>query len=299
MGAELAAKYPVVRQTFEEADGALGYSLSSVCWNGPESQLKRTEVTQPAILTTSVAMLRLAAEMGIEGGSAAGHSLGEYAAHVAAGTLSFADAVRTVGNRGRYMQEAVPEGAGAMAAIIGLPLSEVENICRVAAEAEVCSPANINCADQIVISGHTQAVERAADLARARGAQRVVMLQVSAPFHCAMMQPAQDRMAVDLQQVPLHAMQIPVVCNVDAAPLDSPDKARDALVRQITGAVQWERCVQALLSRGVELFVELGPGKVLTGLMRRIAPSKTCLNVEDELSLQRTLGFFHQAAAAS
>lgn len=297
MGAELAAKYPVAKQTFAEADSALGYNLSSLCWNGPDTELKMTEITQPAILTMSVAVIRVVRDMGIDAGFAAGHSLGEYAAHVAAGTFSFEDAVRTVRKRGRYMQEAVPEGGG-MAAIIGLPLVEVEEICTAAAEGQVCAPANINSADQIVISGHAQAVERAANSAKERGAQRVVMLPVSAPFHCAMMQPAQDLMARDLSQVQFRPMEIPVVCNVDAAVLVSPEKARDALVRQITGAVQWERCMHTLLSCGVELFVELGPGKVLAGLMRRIAPSKTCLNVEDEASLQRLAGYFSQAAAS-
>jgi len=298
MGADLAAKYPVVKQTFEEADSVLGYSLSSLCWNGPDSQLRMTEITQPAILTMSVAVMRLVHDMGITAGFAAGHSLGEYSAHVAAGTLSFEDAVRTVRTRGRYMQEAVPEGGG-MAAIIGLPLAEVDKICAAAADGQVCAPANINSADQIVISGHAPAVERAANLAKERGAQRVVILPVSAPFHCAMMQPAQDLMARDLSQVQFRPMKIPVVCNVDAAVLDSPAMARDALVRQITGAVQWERCVHTLLSCGVELFVELGPGKVLTGLMRRIDPSKTCLNVEDEASLQRLTGYFSPTVAAS
>lgn len=298
MGAELAAKYPLAKRTFEEADSALGYSLSSLCWNGPDAQLKMTEITQPAILTMSTGVLRLVRDLGIDAGFAAGHSLGEYAAHVAAGTLTFDDAVRTVRKRGRYMQEAVPEGGG-MAAIIGLPLAEVEKICAAAADGQVCAPANINSADQIVISGHALAVERAANLAKEHGAQRAVTLPVSAPFHCSMMQPAQDLMASDLGQLQFRPMEIPVVCNVDAAVLDSPEEARDALVRQITGAVQWERCIHRLLSCGVEVFVELGPGKVLAGLMRRIAPSKTCLNVEDEASLQKLLDYFSLAAAAS
>ena len=297
MGSELAAKYPVAKHTFEKANSALGYSLSSLCWNGPDSELKMTEITQPAILTMSIAVMRVVRDLGIDAGFAAGHSLGEYAAHVAAGTFTFEDAVHTVRKRGRYMQEAVPQGGG-MAAIIGLPLVEVEKICAAAADGQVCAPANINSADQIVISGHARAVERAANLAKERGAQRVVMLPVSAPFHCALMQPAQDLMAADLSQLQFRPMEIPVVCNVDAAVLDSPEKARDALIRQITGAVQWEGCVNTLLSCGVELFIELGPGKVLAGLMRRIAPSKICLNVEDEASLQKVAGYVSQAAVS-
>ena len=295
MGRELAAMYPVARDTFDEADAALGYSLSKLCFEGPEDQLKLTEITQPAILTASVAAFRVLREKGITGGYAAGHSLGEYSAHVAAGTLRFEDAVRTVRHRGRYMQEAVPVGTGAMAAILGMPPDQVQQICDDAAHGQVCSPANINSPEQIVISGHTEAVQRATELARERGAKRAIMLQVSAPFHCSLLQPAQDQMAHDLAQLQFHPMGIPVVTNVDATIVDTPDAARDALVRQVTGAVKWERCMHHLIAHGVETFVEVGPGKVLCGLMRQIDRSRTCVNVENEASLQKTVTHFAHA----
>ena len=289
MGKELAARHPVARRTFDESDSALGYKLSALCFEGPGEQLKLTEITQPAILTVSVAALRVLREKGISAGFASGHSLGEYTAHVAAGTISFPDAVRTVRNRGKYMQEAVPVGTGTMAAILGVPLAELEKICEEAAQGQVCAPANINSPDQIVISGSTEAVKRAAELAKQRGAKRAVMLPVSAPFHCALMQPAQDRMAPDLGQLQFHPMEIDVVTNVDAILVKSPEEARDALVRQITGTVQWEKSMRTLISCGAETFIEVGPGKVLGGLMRWIDPSKTCLNVEDEASLEKVV----------
>jgi [acyl-carrier-protein] S-malonyltransferase len=295
MGRELAAMYPVARDTFDEADTALGYSLSSLCFDGPEDQLKLTEITQPAILTVSVAAFRVLREKGISAGFAAGHSLGEYSAHVAAGTLRFEDAVRTVRLRGRYMQEAVPVGSGGMAAILGMPLDKVQQICDEAAHGQVCAPANINSPEQIVISGNTEAVQRAADLAKHRGAKRAIMLQVSAPFHCALLQPAQERMAHDLGQLRFHKLEIPVITNVDAAVVNTPDAARDALIRQVTGAVQWERCMRELIARGVESFVEVGPGKVLCGLMRQIDRTRACFNVEDEASLQKTVNHFSHA----
>ena len=289
MGKELAAMYPVARQTFDEADAALGYKISELCFEGPDEKLRQTEITQPAILTVSVAALRVLREKGIVPAFVAGHSLGEYSAHVAAGTLDFADAVRTVRNRGKYMQEAVPVGQGAMAAILALPLAEVEKVCAEAAQGEVCSPANVNAPEQIVISGSKSAVERAAELAKARGAKRAVMLPVSAPFHCALMQPAQERLAGDLHKLKFQSMPLPVVKNVDAQPTQDPEEARRALIAQVTGAVQWVRSMQALIAKGVETFVEVGPGKVLCGLMRQIDRSKTCLNVEDEASLQKTI----------
>ena len=295
MGRELATMHPVARQTFEEADAALGFSLSSLCFQGPEDRLKLTEITQPAILTVSVAALRVLQEQGVHASFAAGHSLGEYSSHVAAGTLSFADAVRTVHHRGRYMQEAVPVGTGAMAAILGMALDQVLALCREAAHGEVCAPANINSPDQIVISGNTEAVQRAADLAKHRGAKRAIMLQVSAPFHCSLLEPAQQQVARDLARIEFHSMEIPVVTNVDAAFVDTPQAARDALIRQVTGAVQWERCTRQLIARGVETFVELGPGKVLCGLLRQIDRSRTGLNVEDEASLQKTLNQLSRA----
>lgn len=291
MGKELAEKYPVARQTFAEADGALGYSLSQLCFEGPEEKLKMTEITQPAILTVSVAAQRVLAEKGIKPQYVAGHSLGEYSAHVAAGTLGFADAVRTVANRGRYMQEAVPVGVGAMAAVLALPLEPLEEVCRqTAAETHATvSAANINSPDQIVISGSKAAVERAAALAKEKGAKRAVMLPVSAPFHCALMQPAQDRLENDLRTLSFSAPQIPVVTNIDAQAIHTAEQAREALIRQVTGAVQWVRSMQTLIAAGAQTFVEVGPGKVLIGLLRQIDRSKTGLNVENEESLQRTM----------
>ncbi|HYG99726.1 MAG TPA: ACP S-malonyltransferase [Terriglobales bacterium] len=292
MGKELAAMYPVAQHTFDEADEALGFKLSQLCFEGPEDQLKLTQNTQPAILTMSIAAARVLAEKGISADYAAGHSLGEYSAHVAAGTLDFADAVRTVRNRGRYMQEAVPVGQGAMAAILGMEIDALKQICDEAAQGEVCEPANINSPGQIVISGAAGAVQRAADLATSRGAKRAVMLPVSAPFHCALMQPAQDRLEQDLRALKFNNPAFPVVANVDCELVTSADGARERLVRQVTGAVQWERSMRALIATGVESFVEIGPGKVLCGLMRQIDRAKLCLNVEDEASLQRVVTHF-------
>jgi [acyl-carrier-protein] S-malonyltransferase len=289
MGKELAASYAAARQTFDEADAALGYKLSQLCFEGPEDQLRRTEITQPAILTTSVAAWRVLQEKNITPSFVAGHSLGEYSAHVAAGTISFADAVRTVRNRGKYMQEAVPVGIGAMAAILGMELEKVTSVCTDAAQGEVCEPANINSAEQIVISGNATAVERAAKLASERGAKRAVMLPVSAPFHCSLMKPAQDRLSADLTRLDFQNPSIPVVCNVDANLVGDAAASRDAMVRQVTGSVKWEQSMHLLIARGVERFLEVGPGKVLCGLMRQIDRSKSCANVGDEASLQKAL----------
>ena len=289
MGKELAGHYPVARRTFEEADGALGYKLSELCFEGPEEKLRLTEITQPAILTASVAVWRVLQERGLHPDLVAGHSLGEYSAHVAAGTLTFADAVRTVRNRGKYMQEAVPVGQGAMAAILGMTLDQVGEILKEAAQGEVCQAANINSPEQIVISGHAGAVNRAMKLASARGAKKAVSLPVSAPFHCSLMQPAQDRLARDLRALSFQDPLCPVVSNVDAAAVDSADAARDALIRQVTGTVRWEPSVRLLINNGASLFIEVGPGKVLWGLMRQIDRSKTCVTVGDPASLQKTL----------
>jgi [acyl-carrier-protein] S-malonyltransferase len=297
MGQELAEKYSVARQTFEEADEALGYKLSQICFEGPEEKLKLTEITQPAILTASVAALRVLREKRLGPDYVAGHSLGEYSAHVAAGTLNFADAVRTVRHRGQYMQKAVPVGVGAMAAILGMTLDKVREVADEAAQGEVCQAANINSPEQIVISGHARAVERAIELARHRGAKKAVSLPVSAPFHCALMQPAQDRLAEDLKTLEFQNPSCPVVCNVDAALVTSSGTARDALIRQVTGAVKWEPSVRVLMEVGVALFVEVGPGKVLWGLMRQIDRSKTCLAVGDEASLEKTLAQVAATAA--
>jgi len=289
MGKDLAEKYPTARRTFEEADEALGYKLSQLCFEGPEEQLRLTEVTQPAILTASIAALRV-----LEGGMprpayVAGHSLGEYSAHVAAGTISFADAVRTVRCRGKYMQEAVPVGMGAMAAILGMDVEKVTAVCHDAAQGEVCDPANINSPQQIVISGHTAAVERATKLANERGAKRAQLLSVSAPFHCSLMKPAQDRLEADLNALTFQKPVFPVVSNVDAKLISDCDPARDALIRQVTGSVKWDQSMRLLMASGLQTFVEVGPGKVLCGLMRQIDRTRRCANVGDEASLQKAL----------
>ena len=293
MGKDLAANHAVARHTFEEADEALGYSIRWLCFEGPESKLRLTEITQPAILTVSVAATRVLQEAGIAPSFVAGHSLGEYSAHVAAGTLSFADAVRTVRLRGMYMQEAVPVGEGAMAAILNLDLDVIRTACQeAAARGQVCEPANINSPGQVVISGSKAAVERAAELCKQKGAKRAIILPVSAPFHCAMMQRAQERLAETLEAVTLHDPQIPVVCNVDAVQVRDAAAACDSLVRQVTGAVQWESSMHELIARGATQFLEAGPGAVLTGLLRQIDRSHNCLNVENEATLQKARAHF-------
>jgi [acyl-carrier-protein] S-malonyltransferase len=289
MGKDLAQKYPVARQTFEEADEALGYKLSQVCFEGPEDQLRLTEITQPAILTASIAALRALEGRIARPNFVAGHSLGEYSAHVASGTMTFADAVRTVRRRGKYMQEAVPVGVGTMAAILGMAFDKVAEVCQDAALGEVCSPANINSPEQIVISGNTAAVERGAKLADERGAKRAKLLPVSAPFHCSLMKPAQDRLENDLTKLRMQRPVYPVACNLDATLVRDEQRARTTLVGQVTGSVKWEQCMRLLIAEGVQTFVEIGPGKVLCGLMRQIDRSKTCLNVGDEASLAKTL----------
>jgi [acyl-carrier-protein] S-malonyltransferase len=289
MGKDLAEKYPLARRTFEEADDALGYKLSALCFAGPEDQLRRTEITQPAILTVSVAVLRVLETRMPRVSFLAGHSLGEYSAHVASGTFSFAEAIRTVRNRGKYMQEAVPVGVGAMAAVLGMDLVKVTAICHDAAQGEVCEPANINSPEQIVISGNTAAVERATKLADERGAKRAKLLPVSAPFHCSLMKPAQDRLRGDLNALSLQKPVYPVACNVDAELVTDDLRARDTLLRQVTGSVKWDACVRLLIAQGVQTFIEAGPGKVLCGLLRQIDRAKTCLNVSDDSSLTKTL----------
>lgn len=291
MGRDLADKFPVARQTFEEADDALGFSISKLCFEGPEDQLKLTEFQQPAICTVSVAAFRVLAEKGVTPALVAGHSLGEYAANVAAGSLPFADAARTVRQRGRFMQEAVPQGKGAMAAVLGLSSEETARACDdAAAETQkVVSAANFNSPEQTVISGEAPSVERAAALCKERGAKRVVMLQVSAPFHCALMQPAQDRLAELLRAIDFAAPRIPVAVNVDAKLVTEPAELREALIRQVTGAVRWVESVRLLIGQAPTAFVEAGPGKVLSGLMRQIDRSQTCVNVEDEASLTKVL----------
>jgi [acyl-carrier-protein] S-malonyltransferase len=289
MGQELADKYPVARQTFEEADAALGMSLSRLCFEGPEEELRRTEMTQPSILAVSVATWRVLAQQGVTPAWVAGHSLGEYSAHVAAGTLAFADALRTVRNRGRYMQEAVPAGVGAMAAILGMEAGQVRGICERASQGEVCETANMNSPEQIVISGHRGAVERAVVLATEGGAKKAVLLPVSAPFHCSLMRPAQERLAQDLALLQMQKPDTPVMCNVDAGLVDTPEASCDALIRQVTGTVRWDECVRGLIAKGAETFVEVGPGKVLWGLMRQIDRSKSSWQTSESAALQKTL----------
>jgi len=291
MGRDLVENFPLARRTFEEADDALGFSIAKLCFEGPEEQLRLTEFQQPAICTVSVAALRVLEEKGIAPAFVAGHSLGEYAANVAAGSLAFADAVRIVRQRGRFMQEAVPPGRGAMAAVLGLSSEETARACDdAAAETQsIVSAANFNSPEQTVISGEAPAVERAAQLAKDRSAKRVVMLQVSAPFHCALMQPAQDRLAELLRATEFAVPRIPVAVNVDAALESDPAKLRDALIRQVTGAVRWVESMRLLIAAAPGAFVEVGPGKVLSGLMRQIDRAQTCLNVEDQASLEKAL----------
>jgi [acyl-carrier-protein] S-malonyltransferase len=285
MGRELAEKYPIAKQTFEEADDALGFALSKLCFEGPEEQLKLTEFTQPAILTVSVAAQRVLAERQIVPGYVAGHSLGEYSAEVAAEVLPFADAVRTVRSRGRFMQEAVPAGQGAMAAVLGLSSEDAATACADAATETggVVSAANFNSPEQTVISGTRAAVERAGVLAKERGAKRVVALPVSAPFHCALMQPAQDRLAELLRGLQFADARVSVAVNVDATLLKDAQELRDALIRQVTGPVRWVESMRLLISHGPARFVEVGPGKVLCGLMRQIDRTQQCVHVDEIL----------------
>jgi [acyl-carrier-protein] S-malonyltransferase len=280
MGQALFETYPECRAVFDEADAALGEPLSRVSFEGPEDQLRLTENTQPAILTVSVAAARLLASRGITPALVAGHSLGEYSAHVAAGTFGFADAVRIVRRRGRYMQEAVPVGEGAMAAILGLAGDLVAQACAEAADGEVVAPANLNAPGQVVIAGTAAAVARAGVRAKALGAKRVVALPVSAPFHCALMQPARDRLAPELRALAVTSPKIPVVANVDAVAKTDGPSAIDALVRQVSAPVRWEEVVRTLASAGVHAYVEVGPGTVLSGLVRKIDRNARVANLE-------------------
>lgn len=292
MGKSLADSFDICRQTFEEADDALGERLSTLCFEGPEEQLRLTENTQPAILTVSVAAYRLLASKGFEPAFVAGHSLGEYSANVAAGTFSFADAVRTVRRRGRYMQEAVPVGEGAMAAIIGLDAEAVAKACADAAQGEVVSPANLNMPGQVVIAGARDAVARASEAAKAAGAKRVVPLAVSAPFHCALMKPAEARLAPELRALSVCDPKVPVVANVDAEPKRDAASAIEALVQQVSAPVRWEDVVRRLASEGVHKYVEVGPGSVLTGLGRKIARDAKYAGIEDAAGLDAVAALF-------
>jgi len=290
MGKDLADNFAAAKKIFEEADDALGFSISRLCFEGPADELQLTENTQPAILAVSAASLEVLRTEGLAGADyVAGHSLGEYSALLAAGSLSLADALRTVRARGRYMQEAVPVGVGAMAAILGAELAVVEAACEEAKDGQVCSPANINSPSQVVIAGNAEAIDRAVALLKERGAKRAVKLNVSAPFHCALMMPAQDRLASDLANLQFRDLQTPLVTNVDAVANESGAQARDALIRQVSGPVRWLGSVELLIREGVNTFVEVGPGKVLGGLLRQIDRSVRGVNVEDAASLKATL----------
>lgn len=271
MGRDLYEEVPAARQVFDEADRTLGFPLSKVCFEGPQEELLLTENTQPAILTVSIAFFTALRERGEVPDFVAGHSLGEYSALVAANALTFEDAVRTVRKRGRFMQEAVAVGEGSMAAILGLDLETLQEVCREAAEGEVVEPANINSPGQIVIAGNTAAVERASELAAARGAKKALKLPVSAPFHCRLMQPARERLAEVLKGVSFNDLEIPLVNNAEGKTIEGGDEARQSLIRQVTSAVQWTDSILRLVDLGVERFVEVGPGKVLSGLVRRIS----------------------------
>lgn len=289
MGRAIAEKYPVARAAFEEADRALNFGISRLCFEGPEEDLKLTENTQPAILATSIAVFRVLEERGIRPDFVAGHSLGEYSALIAAGSLGLSDAVGLVRRRGRYMQEAVPVGVGAMAALLGLDLAAVQSVCDRAAEGQVISPANLNSSGQIVIAGNREAVERALILAKEAGAKRAIPLPVSAPFHCALMKPAEERLGVDLDNLEFADLRCPLVTNVDALPIQTGSEARSGLKRQVSRPVRWQQSVQRLLDEGVRIFVEVGPGKVLLGLIRSVDKSVTILNADDENSVENAL----------
>ncbi len=289
MGLDAAQKHVEARSAFDEADAALGFPISRLCFEGPEEQLKLTENTQPAILTTSIAIFRTLEEKGARPDFVAGHSLGEYSALVAAGALQLGEAAKIVRRRGGYMQAAVPVGVGAMAAILGLEFNTVISICERAAEGQVVSPANLNSPGQIVIAGNKEAVERAATLAKEAGAKRAMLLQVSAPFHCSLMLPAEQRLSTDLDAAAFADLRFPLITNVDARAIQTGAEARSALKRQVSRPVRWQESIQALLDQGVRTVVEIGPGKVLIGLIRAIDKSVTMLNAEDEKSMENVL----------
>ncbi|HVQ29427.1 MAG TPA: ACP S-malonyltransferase [Vicinamibacteria bacterium] len=289
MGKALAAAFPEARAAFDQADDTLGFALSGLAFEGPDADLQLTANTQPAILTTSIAALRALESRGVARPAyVAGHSLGEYSALVAAGTLGLPEAVATVRRRGQYMQEAVPVGQGAMAAILALDLPAIEAACAEAAQGEVVSPANINCPGQVVIAGHTAAVDRAIEGCKARGAKRGVKLPVSAPFHCALMKPAEARLQPDLETIAFRDPAVPLVNNVDAQVVTSGTSCRQGLVRQVSGAVRWQQSVETLIAKGVSTFVEIGPGAVLSGLIKKTSKDVRILNVEDPASLDKT-----------
>lgn len=289
MGQELAEYSANAREVFREANSALGFSLSKLCFEGPAEELQLTANTQPAILAVSVAAAEVLREKGVQPDFVAGHSLGEYSALVVAGALRLSDAIQLVRKRGQYMQEAVPVGQGAMAALLGLDVKLVEEICRDSAQGDVVSPANLNSPGQIVIAGHAGAVMRAVEIAKARGAKRAILLNVSAPFHCALMKPAQDRLSRDLDGIEIADLGVPLANNVDAQEVRTGAAARDGLKRQVTAPVRWEQSVRLLESAGVSLFIEVGPGKVLSGLVRQIDRQAQCLHAEDVGTLNEVL----------
>jgi [acyl-carrier-protein] S-malonyltransferase len=290
MGKDLFDNFASARETFEAADDALGFKLSEMCFSGDEADLQLTANTQPAMLTTSVAAYRAARSEGLrEPDFVAGHSVGEYSALVAAGVLDFADAVRTVRKRGTYMQEAVPVGVGAMAAILGLDVAAVEAGCAEAAQGQVCSPANINSPSQVVIAGNTEAVDRACEILKEKGAKRAIKLNVSAPFHCALMNRAQEKLATDLTNLNYGEVKFPVFHNVDAAVNTDSNSVCDKLTEQVSSPVRWLETIQNMTACGVTKFIEIGPGKVLTGLVRQIDRDAIYSNIGDKESLGNTL----------
>jgi [acyl-carrier-protein] S-malonyltransferase len=290
MGKDLFDNFTNARDVFEEADDALGFKFSEMCFSGTTEDLALTANTQPAILTVSIAAFRV---MEAEGfplpNFVAGHSLGEYSALVSANAMTFSEAVKTVRKRGMYMQESVPIGVGAMAAILGLPVETVENACTEAAQGQVCSPANINSPAQIVIAGNSEAIDRAIEILTERGAKRAIKLNVSAPFHCALMKPAQEKLAKDLQEINFEDLRFPVIENVSAEANMKGERAREALTMQVSAPVRWADSIENLITKGVETFVEVGAGKILTGLVRQINRDVRCLNVENSDSLKNTL----------
>ena len=289
MGKDLFDNFAVARQVFEEADDSLGFSLSEMCFAGNEADLQLTANTQPAILTTSIAVFRAMESEGFPMPDfVAGHSLGEYSALVAAGAMSFADAVKTVRNRGTYMQEAVPVGTGAMAAILGLDLPTIENVCAEVSENAICSPANINSPSQIVIAGDAEAIDQAVELLKERGAKRAIKLNVSAPFHCALMFPAQEKLAKDLQGINFQDLKFPIVENVSADFNSKGERVREALTEQVSSPVRWAESIENLVLKDAAAFVEVGAGKVLSGLVRQINRDVRTLNIENSESLRNT-----------
>jgi [acyl-carrier-protein] S-malonyltransferase len=287
MGKDLAENFPLAREVFEEANDSLGMNLARLCFEGPEEDLKLTANTQPAIVTVSVAALRaMEAECGLQPDFSAGHSLGEYSALVCSGALSFADAVRTVRLRGTFMQEAVPVGMGTMAAVMGLDNAALNAVCSEAAQGEIVAPANFNSPGQVVIAGHVAAVERAIKLAGERGAKRAMVLPVSAPFHSSLMVPAAERLQEVLKEVAVGPMKHPVVSNVEASPNQDPERVRPLLVSQVSAPVRWDESVSTMAKLGVERFIEIGPGKVLSGLIKRIAKGAVIQNVQDAAGIK-------------